>query len=140
GLGATGDKNIGFPDSDVVESIYQSVGAGGTGAHCGKVGASESIAHGNVSGGYVEDKFGNEKGVEPRCTITGKETFHFFDKGDHTPDTRTPNYSNAILVDIRMVDAGMGDSFAGCPDGNLRKAVHFSGFFFIQIILRIEVF
>jgi hypothetical protein len=54
GLGATGDHNVGIPESNEARCIANRVSTRGTGSSGGVVGALEAIPHGNMSGGHVK--------------------------------------------------------------------------------------
>src|ERR1022692_2255261 len=61
GLGASGNHYVGIAVLDDAERIADGVGAGGAGGGRRFVGALGAEAHGDVSGGEVDDGGGNKK-------------------------------------------------------------------------------
>ena len=95
---------------------------------------------GNLSGGDVGNHLGNEEGIELRTVLLILGIIaHLFLKGLNTPDTDAEDYADAVLVLLLQVPAAVFHGLHGSNHGELRIAVHLTGFLAIQIIVDIEV-
>src|SRR5208282_411246 len=62
GFGASGDHDVGIAVLDDAKGIADGVSAGGAGGGGGFVGAFGAEAHGDMSGGEIDDGGGNKEG------------------------------------------------------------------------------
>src|SRR5690606_36154932 len=95
--------------------------------------------HGNMSRGYIQYELGYEERIEPRRAVSCIKAFHFFNEGDHTADTGTPDHAHAILINAFAFQSSLFYSLVCTDNRYLRKPVKLAGFFPFKIIFRIEV-
>ena len=139
GFGAAGDHGVGVAALDDAEGVADGVGAGGAGGCRGLVGAARAVLDGNVSGGEVDDRAGDEEGRDLAGTAIEQVDVFALDDVE-APDAGTDVDSDAIAVLRRDLKTRVSHGLGGGGEGEVDEAAHFAGLFFVHKEERVEVF
>jgi hypothetical protein len=138
GFGASGNHDVGVAALDDAEGIADGMSAGGAGGGRGFVGALGANAHGDVSGGEVDDGGGNEEGGDlARAAFEERGMFAL----DHVESADAGADVDADHLGVFGSDFQLGhlERFVGGGDGEVDEAAHLLHFFFLDELEGIEV-
>ena len=138
GFGAAGDHDIGIAALDDTEGIADGVGAGGAGGSGGFVRALGAEAHGNVSGGEIDDGGGNEEGGNLARSAFEERRMLALDHVE-SADAGADVNADALGIFWRDLKPGHLHGFVGGGDGEVDEAAHLLDFFFLDELKRVEV-
>src|SRR5690242_20386090 len=88
----------------------------------------------------MQNHLRDKERIDTRRFIAGEVAFHFCIEGLNASDTRSPNNTRAVFVQLFKVEACILNCFISRGKGKMRKAVKLTHFLFIQKVGRIEAF
>ena len=136
---AAGDDDVGLAVADGVERGDEAVVGRGACRNGAVVGTHEAVLHGDEAGGDVGDHAGNEEGAKPRGHSTLGVAQTLVEERLETSDTRSPDDTDLLLVELVEVERRILDGLCGCDECILRKEVVFTHFLTVEILVRVVI-
>src|SRR5690606_2552463 len=112
-------NNIGFSQPDQVVGLHNTVGGRSTGTYHREVGTSETMAHGDMAGGDIQNHFWNKERVKPRSSVAQGKVGHLFGKGNQPSDTGSKYHSHPVFVNMIPLNTGIFHSLVTYYQGSL---------------------
>ena len=138
GFGASGDHHVGIAVLNDAEGIADGMSAGGAGGRGGFVRTLGAEAHGDVSGGEIDDGGGNEERRDlARAAFQQRGMFALDDV--ESADAGADVHADRLGVFRRHFELRHLHRFICGGDGEVNEAAHLLDFFFLDEVEGIEV-
>src|SRR5665213_2889330 len=137
---APGDNDIGFPQSNIVICVNNTISAACTCTdHC-IIGATETISYRNLAGSDIQYHFGDKERVKSGGTVSSGKLHNIILESGYASNSTGKNYAYPIMVYIFFGYPGVLDSFITCNKGKLSKSIQLARFLSIKIFGRFKIF
>ena len=137
---AARNHHIGIAVLNDAHGIADGVRAGGARGYHAVAGAAIAFEDGNVPRNQVNQRAGDEKGVDFACAACGNGVGGGFN-GGQTTDARTNVYAHAVFIQLgKLVQTGISDGLHRTCDAVVDKGIHATGFFGGDVLGYIKIF
>ena len=121
------------------EGIHDGVGTARAGTDHGIVRSAQVVTHGDLSGGNIQDHLRDEERIETGCAVSFGKFSDLVLESNESANTTSEYHTNAIGIDVLFIESGIQHGLVADNEGQLREAIEFAGFFFIEELSGLKI-